>query len=125
MTTGRLARARPTAAMLLGAAGSVLSRTSPLSGLVSCRSYRTVVHWSRSRSSSVGRSSPTAPPFSRRALPLYLTAESQFSPLAEQLQARAGHFLHRINSRGQDPVRDALVGLLRQTVFQPPPPGNA
>ena len=37
MTTGRLARARPTAAMLLGAAGSVLSRTSTLSGLISCR----------------------------------------------------------------------------------------
>ena len=34
---GIVASARPTAAMLHGAAGSVLSRTSPLSGLVSCR----------------------------------------------------------------------------------------
>src|SRR5262245_16887912 len=44
-----------------------------------------------------------------------LTGERQFRPLAEQLQARAGHFLHRINSRGEDPVGDDLVGLLRQT----------
>src|SRR5262249_20371961 len=35
--TGRVARAIPTAAMLHGAAGSVLSRTSPLSGFVSWR----------------------------------------------------------------------------------------
>src|SRR5262249_53233818 len=54
-----------------------------------------------------------------------LTGESLFAPLAEQLQARAGHFLHRINNRGKDLVGDDLWGLLCQTVFQPTPPGNA
>ena len=34
-TTGMVARAMPIAAMLAGASGSVLSRTSPLSGFVS------------------------------------------------------------------------------------------
>src|SRR6516162_1324405 len=54
MTTGIVASAMPQAAILAGALGSVLSRTSPLSGLVSCRSYRTVESCSRFRSLSVG-----------------------------------------------------------------------
>jgi hypothetical protein len=35
--------------------------------------------------------------------------ESQFSPLAEQLQARASHLLHRINSRG-NAIRSWVCG---------------
>ena len=44
---------RPTAAMLAGAVGSVLSRISPFAGLLSCRSYWRVAQWSASRFSSV------------------------------------------------------------------------
>ena len=56
---------------------------------------------------------------------LVLPGERPFLRLVEQLQAQAGHLLHRINSCGKDPVGHDLVGLLRQTVFQPTPPGNS